>query len=270
MLPAPRSLSSASLLLLLLTGVRLGADTVTLRNGREFRDVVAVETEHEVRIQMAGGEVGIPRPQVLRVEAGPAALREYVARRTALRSGASAAQWLELARWAKAQDLDGAAREAALQAAALDPALPGLAPLLSAMGFVRDAGDGSWLEQEEAMRRKGLVLDDGVWVTPEQQFRREEARQRNALMRDSLAATRQAAPPESYDEMPAETGYAPQPVPAGGYGLGGYGWPWWFSPRVVRVRIATPRPRAVPPPVPTPRPRPLPRVETDRLVHAPR
>ncbi|MGE5233308.1 MAG: hypothetical protein ACM3OB_04295 [Acidobacteriota bacterium] len=259
---ARRLASSSAFLLALLVVSPALADTVTLRNGRSFRDVVASVDDREVTIAIPGGELRLPLAQVASVDSGPAPLREYQARRDALRKGGTAttaADWLALARWARDAGLEGAAREAALAAAALDPGLQGLAPLLAALGMVRDPASGAWVEHDEAMRRRGLVLDAGSWVEPAEQARREEMRERLALERQALVAPRAAAAPESYasDEMATEPGIAAQPVwGGGGYGIGVGGvWPWatgFIPPSRPLKPMASPMappPRPQPPPV---------------------
>ncbi|HEY7215270.1 MAG TPA: hypothetical protein VIC28_11605 [Thermoanaerobaculia bacterium] len=158
------------LLLLSLVAVPVFADDVYLTNGRKFEGVVAETTDSQVRIQMQGGTLSLPRSQVLRVESGDSSLAGYLQRRDALKKNpaASAAAWLELARWARAQGLGQASREAALAAAVLDPRLQGLAPILRGYGYVLDEQLDRWIPYEESMRRKGFVLSNGQWITREE------------------------------------------------------------------------------------------------------
>lgn len=160
--------TSLALSLLLSLPAAVLADDVYLTNGRVFEGVIAEETETQVRIRMAGGVVAIPRGQVLRLEKGESPLAEYLRRKESLERApdAGAAGWLELARWARAQKLEP--REAALRAARIDPRLPGLAPLLLDLGYVLDEELGRWVPYAESMRRRGLVLVEGEWISREQ------------------------------------------------------------------------------------------------------
>ena len=107
------------LLLLSLMAVPMFADDVYLINGRKFEGVIAETTDSQVHIQMQGGTLSLPKSQVLRVDTGDSSLAEYLRRKEALTKnpGARAADWLELARWAQAKELQQATREAALAAA---------------------------------------------------------------------------------------------------------------------------------------------------------
>src|SRR5688572_20249123 len=128
----------AALLFGLLPLAPLWADTVYLANGRTFENVVAEMTETEVKIRMPGGSLSLPRSHVLRVESSDSAFSEYLRRKEAIGRGATAAEWLMLAHWARLQGLEQGVREAALAAASLNPRLEGVAPLLRAHGFVLD------------------------------------------------------------------------------------------------------------------------------------
>jgi hypothetical protein len=158
------------LLLLLLTALPVFADDVYLVNGRKFEGVMTETTDSQVRIQMQGGVIVLPRSQVLRVEAGDSNLAEFLRRREALKKnpGSRAADWLELARWTQSRQLDQATRESALAAATLDPRAPGLAPLLRGYGYVLDEQMDRWVPYADAMRRKGFVQVGSQWISREE------------------------------------------------------------------------------------------------------
>jgi hypothetical protein len=159
----------SSLLLLSLAALPLLADDVYLVNGRKFEGVIAEATGAEVRIQIQGGVVVLPKSQVARIEAGDSNLAEFLHRREALKKGqGSATDWLELARWAKARQLNQAARESALAAAALDPRLEGLGTILRGFGYVLDEELDRWVPYGDAMRRRGYVEVSGQWITREE------------------------------------------------------------------------------------------------------
>lgn len=170
------------------------ADDVYLVNGRKFEGVVAETTGTQVRITMQGGTLSLPLDTVLQVEKGESSLREYLRRKEALKKGGLAKEWLELARWAQDKELLQASREAALAAAKLDPALPGLAPVLREHGFVFEEQLGRWIPYADSMRRQGFVLSGGQWITREEQaakvraWEAEEARRSAARLEAARAA----------------------------------------------------------------------------------
>ncbi|HEV8581895.1 MAG TPA: hypothetical protein VGX68_22735 [Thermoanaerobaculia bacterium] len=183
-------------LLISLAAVPVFADDVYLTNGRKFEGVIAETTDSQVRIRMQGGVLSLPKSQVLRVEEGDSNLAEYLHRKEALRKNpaASASDWLELALWARGKDLGQAARESALTAAALDPHLAGLAPILRGYGYVLDEQLDRWIPYEESMRRKGFVLANGQWITREEYAARVRAReQEDALRRAAYEERARAA-----------------------------------------------------------------------------
>lgn len=171
-------------------GVSVGAaraDTVYLANGRSFEDVVARVEGDRVLIRFDYGEMGVPRSSVTRIDTGSSELARFEERWRALAAaGATADEWLELARWARAGGLDHGAGRAALRASAQDPDLEGLAPLLGALGFVREEESGAWLPADEAMVRRGWVRRGAGWISPE-----AAAAERGALER--AAAERRVA-----------------------------------------------------------------------------
>ncbi len=186
------------LLLLLpsLAAVPVFADDVYLTNGRKFEGVIAETTDSQVRIQMQGGILSLPKSQVLRVEAGDSSLAGYLQRKEALKKdlSAGASDWLLLAHWARSRDLGQAAREAALTAAALNPRVEGLAPLLRGYGYVLDEQLGRWIPYEESMRRQGFVPSNGRWITQEEYAAGVRAReQEDALRRAAYEERARAA-----------------------------------------------------------------------------
>lgn len=163
------------------------ADDVYLTNGQVFEDVVARRDGDKVRIRLEHGEMGVPASWVVRIEASETPLAEYLRRREAQGPGASAGEWLTLARWARSQGLAEGAREAALHAAALDPDLEGLAPILQAAGFVFDEERGAWVTEAQLMTSRGYVRAGDVWVSAE-----ALAERRRLAEEERAAAERQA------------------------------------------------------------------------------
>ena len=187
----------SALLLLLAAAVALPlrADTVRLKNGRAYEGVIAERVPQGVRVQLAFGHIVIPAEQVAAIEKSPSALATYLQRKAALqaRPSANAAAWLELAFWAKTNDLPSAAREAALVAAEIDPRLPGLDAMLRPHGLVYEEKLARWIPFEESMARRGLVRYDGEWMSVAEQRERiaERDRQRAAVAQE--AASRRMA-----------------------------------------------------------------------------
>lgn len=147
----------------------LDADVVHLTNGRTMEGVILEQTPDRVVLQLAFGEIGLPRSSVDRIEPGRSPLQEYLERRSGLEQGqGTASEWLELALWADREGLDHNAREATLMAARLDPGLPGLDPLMTALGYEYEENLAVWMSHDEIMRRRGYVLSNGRWLSPSQ------------------------------------------------------------------------------------------------------
>lgn len=140
------------------------ADDVYLTNGQVFEGVVTRRDGDTVRIRMSHGEMGLPVSWIDRIEKADSALAGYLERRAALEPDAGAAEWLELAVWARDRGLAEGAREAGLRAAALDPRLDGLAPILRAAGYTLDAESGRWLTEAQLMARRGYVRVGEEWL----------------------------------------------------------------------------------------------------------
>ena len=153
------------------------ADSVYLKNGESFEGVEAVVTGDTVRIDLPIGSLRLPMSKVDRVEEVDSTLGEYRARETQLKqTREDAAGWLELARWARANDFDKGAAKAAMLAARLDPELPDLEPMMSGIGYVFDEKTREWIPYADSMRRQGLVEDGTEWVTPEEKRERADSR----------------------------------------------------------------------------------------------
>jgi hypothetical protein len=197
-----RRLRRTSLLLLLSAAIAQTAfaDTVRLKNGRAYEGVIAEHTPKGVRIQLSFGQLVIPADQVAALEKSPSALAGYLGRKAELqaRLEAKPSDWLELARWAKANDLATSSRESALMAAELDPRLPGLDALLRPLGLVFEERLARWIPFEEAMARRGLVRDGGEWVSvQEHRARVEERDRRRAVLVQEAMSRRLAAAAEA-------------------------------------------------------------------------
>lgn len=177
-----------------------GADEVHLVNGKSFEDVSARVVGDEVRIELpAGGEIRLPRSHVARIEEGESGMEVFRRRARELGPEAGAAEWLELAEWARARELSRGYREAALEAARREPGLPGVKAAMSELDFVWEERLSEWLPRAEAMRRRGLVPWNGEWVTAEERDRQIQA----AWQREREAAeeARERARDERLDRL---------------------------------------------------------------------
>ncbi|HET9767291.1 MAG TPA: hypothetical protein VFS60_10615 [Thermoanaerobaculia bacterium] len=242
----------------------VSADTVRLKNGRAYEGVIAERTPEGVRVQFAFGHMVIPSEQVSAIEKAPSALAGYLEQKAVLaaRRDAKASHWLELARWAKTQDLASSSREAALLAAELDPRLPGLDALLQPLGLVYEDALGRWIPFADSMALRGLVPWNGEWITvDEQRARREELTRQAAVRAQEAASLRMAQAAEAMrraeerialreeerlHEAELAASYGPGYWPVATY-------PGYWVPQVVVV--TTPRAEG-PPPLPGQQPTP--------------
>jgi hypothetical protein len=257
---------------LLLLPALARADEVRLKNGKVFEGVIAVERGDVIEVQIPGGSLSLPRSSVREVVHSASPYGDYLQRAEALRKrDAGAADWLALARWTRRQGLDSAAREAALAAAAQDPKLDGLGPFLRALGYEFDESGGVWVEYAEAMRRKGMVLADGRWVTRGEaaesaRQREEELRQRRRerdadRLEDAAAQARLAA-------AELELSRARRPSENAGVVIvpSSYLWPVAVFPGYFPPAVPLPLP---PSPLPEPRdptPRPVPQAHRGTMT----
>lgn len=213
----------------------LHADRVELKNGQVFDDVVAIESESHVRIRLEGGEMRLSRSQVALVERTDSPYARFLAQKQALESSFETrpSQWLDLARFAQRNGLKQSAREAALVAAELDPALPGIEALLRPLGYVQDQESGSWEPRKLVMARRGLVEHRGGWVPVEQRNadlareRDEEERRRERALAERRAAALEsvaAAVVRAVEPRPTATAVVIFPT------IASFPVPWLFVP----------------------------------------
>lgn len=165
----------------------LGADDVHLKNGRVFEDVIAEVGPSTVRIHLAFGEIGFSLEAVDRIVRAESSLIAYQSRRDELRASpsATAADWVELARWALAQGHGHGAREAALQAAEKNPRAEGLEQLMRGLNYVFEPQLDRWISFEESMVLKGFHQIDGQWLSAEQMLARSQAAAEAARAREA-------------------------------------------------------------------------------------
>jgi hypothetical protein len=191
-----RTLAGSIVFLLLgaVPGTLLRADDVYLKNGRSFEGVVAEVTDTQVRILLPGGKISLARSAVDRVEKSATSYSDFLGRKEEImarekRAGTSAADWLELARWAHAAGFTQGVREAALAAAEIDPRQAGLAALLRPLGYVYEERLDRWIPYGDSMRLHGLVQVDGQWLSPQE----AQARASQQLQMQTALAAQSAA-----------------------------------------------------------------------------
>ncbi len=185
-------------LLVPMAALPVAADDVHLSNGETFDGVIAEVQGDQVEIHLPHGVIRMPMSRVVRIDRATSAYEEYLKRADALhsqsgpsaRSGSLAETWLDLALWARDRDLPSCVRDAALEAARLDPDLDGLAPLLRDLGYARDDELGGWVPYEDLMARKGYVQVDGRWIPADvvaaaARQAREESERQAAARRDA-------------------------------------------------------------------------------------
>jgi hypothetical protein len=230
--------SLAFLLLGALPGTLLRADDVYLKNGRSFEGVVAEVTDAQVRIILPGGSISLARSAVDRVEKSETNLSDYLGRKEEImarekHASRNAADWLELARWARAAGFTQGAREAALTAAEIDPRDPGLPTLLRPFGYVYEERMDRWIPYGDSMRLHGFVEVGGQWMTPQEaQARAQQQLQVQTAMAAQAAA---AAASQARDMVAMSQGGGYPGYDAGSYNgydpgtvVGGYyGDVWW-------------------------------------------
>jgi hypothetical protein len=165
------------------------ADVVMLTNGRKFEGVVAETAGDQVTIRVGGGALVLPLSQIAAIERGASPIAEFDRMTAELEKNpkATAADWLDLARYAVAHELDYGVRKAGLAAAALEPQLDGLAPILVRLGYEYVAARNQWLPYDEAMRARGFRRWGDEWLTGEEYA----ARVRDATER--MESSRRAA-----------------------------------------------------------------------------
>jgi hypothetical protein len=231
----------AALALGIAAALPAAADTVYLTNGNSFEGVIAEVTDAQVRIVMPGGQLSLPRSAVVRVEAGEAPWAEYLAREKALRRDpkATAHEWLELARWAKARGLNQGVRDAALRAAEIDPDAEGLEPLLRGVGYVYDRELERWIPYADSMRRRGFVLAHGVWISRAEHEARLRAAERQEQERrqrvaEAIERARSARTDRLLDiaEVQLTRDLLRRPEPTAVLVPAGWGWPLLVVPGV--------------------------------------
>lgn len=122
-------------------------------------DGKATTKNGKVVIQTESGEIAVPVESVARIERGDPSVNHFDARYAALRPGDVHGR-LELADYCRAHDLRARERKLLLEVIEIDRDNE---VARTRLGYVKT--EYGWLTQEEAMQTKGLVREDGKWVS---------------------------------------------------------------------------------------------------------
>jgi hypothetical protein len=127
------------------------ADEVFLVGGGRIVGEVVERTAQAIVVEVGAGRVTLPASRVVRVAPGTSVLSVY--RERAARLGPrDAGGWLDLAQWARDQDLETLAGEAFARVLAIDPSNE---TAHRGLGHVRLGGE--WMSEDESYRARGSV-----------------------------------------------------------------------------------------------------------------
>lgn len=167
---------TAATVVLVAAAAAAQADEVWLKGGGRIVGDVLENTGRSLVVATGPGTVTVPLGRVEHVVSSPVALTEY--RQRAARLGPrDVAGWSALAEWAGRNDLPTQAREAWGRVVAADP---GHVAAHRALGDVLH--EGRWMDFADAQRARGLVEEDGDWMTP-------DAREAMVVRRDAAEAS---------------------------------------------------------------------------------
>jgi hypothetical protein len=176
------------LALALACGATSSADVVHLKTGGRLEGVIVEENADRVTVDVPVGRVSVSRNSVRRIERAESALAEYRARIRSLRGAGTADEWVQIALFASQSKLRTQAREAWREVLRRNPSNE-LANLELGRVFLA----GAWLDENEANRARGLVQQDGRWITPAEQDSILRERERSAEAERREREARQAA-----------------------------------------------------------------------------
>jgi hypothetical protein len=189
----------------------------------------------KVVIRLEAGEISVPADSVERIEKSESVVGQFEARYAALPKGDVKAR-LALADYCRDHAMRAEERRLLLEVIDLDR---DNAAARTRLGFVKS--EAGWVTREDAMRAKGMVEQDGRWMTPADAAALERARvEREAAVErrdaeEAELAARRAQLSAQEAELDAQASHLPPDpyfsgyyggyytVPYGyGYGYGGY------------------------------------------------
>ena len=137
----------------------------------------------KVIIQTESGEIAVPLDSVSRIERGDSAAGRFDARYAALASGDVRGR-LELADYCRAHDMRARERKLLLEVIDIDKDNE---TARARLGYTKT--EFGWMTRDEAMQTRGLVREDGRWVSRAELADMERVR----LEREALAQRREEA-----------------------------------------------------------------------------
>lgn len=164
------------------------ADVVHLKSGGRLEGVLVEESAARVTVDVPVGRVSVSRDAVRRIERSAGAFSEYVARVKSLKGIGTTDEWAEIALFASRSNLRTQAREAWREVLRRDPS-----HAIANAELGRVFLGGSWMDENDANRARGLVQQDGRWVTPAEQDSILRERERTAEAERRGREARQAA-----------------------------------------------------------------------------
>lgn len=155
-----RYVTAAVLLALMASGA--AADEFRLVNGRTIEGIERPDPARPDRvvIEVGAGVIELDAKDVLSKSPGRTVLHEYYERWNGVKNSGKAADFYQLARWAKDNRCPKFVLALCERAVSIDPDHAGAR---AALGHQRVGG--KWMTFEEAQAAKGLVLFEGRWVT---------------------------------------------------------------------------------------------------------
>lgn len=167
-----QSIATSTLLGLVAFGLCLSlrADVVVLTNGKSLEGRVTRDGD-TIIIDMAQGQVRVPRDKVRSIQPKRTPLDEYAEKRQQIQQDfttgkilapEAAARWYEISVWAGELNLTRVRDEALKNTLAMDADHE---EARKASGFFKH--DGKWMTFAERNQAMGFVLFEGQWVPPE-------------------------------------------------------------------------------------------------------
>jgi hypothetical protein len=202
--------------LVLLCGTA-AADEVTLKNGSKLTGIVRDSKDpNKIEMEIGVGVIRLDKKDVLSVEKGESPLQQYYEKWEQVKTSEKAADYLELARFAKENNLPKFLRSLYEVVLRFDPEN---AEARKFLGF--EKYQGKWMTRVEVNRAKGLVEFEGRWMTTAERELILSKRLESKLKREEELAERKRRKEEAERErreraveiqlMQQEQGYYYQP-----------------------------------------------------------
>jgi hypothetical protein len=164
--------TSAASLILAFAASSAFADEIQLANGRKIQNaMVSSRTADQVVVEVGSGTLTLGAKEVSSINPGRTALHEYQDKAKGVMSSTRAADFWDLAQWARQNKLPRYVGPLSEKVVALDPNHEGARRELR-----HEKVGGKWLTYEQAQEAKGLRLVDGRWITAAEIELRERRR----------------------------------------------------------------------------------------------